>query len=411
DPAGTPTATVRDRRRTLGPADRGRRGGRPRRRVARRPGRGGRRGPGGRGRAGVGPEPSDPNDRRDESDRDPRSGRSAHPRLLGRHLLGDRARPDLGPDRGHDLARRRQRRGLHLARVPALRRRTGPDPHLRPLKPVLDRAGGAELGVRQPGLLQRRPRPDHRRGQPRPDPGDQGPDRRQHHARRRDPAAGVGAGTGRPGRVAPDDPHRQRPAGAGRGRAVAAPRRRADPLLHRRRHADPGPRRQGQSGDQAAPRAGADPRHRPRRRVVLLRRRRGAAGPGGAAGRDLLRHPPDQRPGTDVRPADHPLQIPQPRHEPAGRDRARHQPPGGGDAAAGSGQPGPRQRRRPGAVSDRGRRLHLPRRGDGRPPGHPAPGQHPDPDRGRGTRTGAGAAAGPMGGAAGAPAAGGRVPL
>ena len=46
------------------------------------------------------------------------------------------------------------------------------------------------------------------------------------------------------------------------------------------------------------------------------------------------RHPPDERAGADVRPADDALQVPQSRHEPAGRDRARHQPPGRGHASA-----------------------------------------------------------------------------
>ena len=32
-----------------------------------------------------------------------------------------------------------------------------------------------------------------------------------------------------------------------------------------------------------------------------------------AAGRDLLRHPPDGHPGADVRPADDPVEVPQPR--------------------------------------------------------------------------------------------------
>ncbi|CAA9572017.1 MAG: Amidohydrolase, partial [uncultured Thermomicrobiales bacterium] len=157
-----------------------------RRRGGRREDRGGRGGH----RRGVGRR----GDRRGRTVRDAGTDRSPHARLLGRNVLGDRARPDRRPKRGDHLARRRKRRRIHLARVPAVRGGAVQGPGAGAAQPVEHRARGADLGALQPRLLRPRARPADDRGEPRPDRRDQGPDRPQHDPRRRHPAAGARAG-------------------------------------------------------------------------------------------------------------------------------------------------------------------------------------------------------------------------
>ena len=129
------------------------------------------------------------------ADRDPRAGRPAHPRLLGRDLLGHRGRSGRGAHRGDDLARRRLVGFVLLARVSPLHRRAEPDAHLRAVESLLDRPDRADLGVRQPRLLRPRSGGDDRRCQPGPDPRHQGAHRQEHHPRRRYPRAGAGRGS------------------------------------------------------------------------------------------------------------------------------------------------------------------------------------------------------------------------
>ena len=96
----------------------------------------------------------------------------------------------------------------------------------------------------------------------------------------------------------------------------------------------------------APPEAGAHPRYWPRHRLVRLRYGGGRTGAGHPAGCDLQRYPPTRRAGADVRYADDALQVPQSRHEPARRDRTRHEPPRCCDAPPGPRHPESRQRGR-----------------------------------------------------------------
>src|SRR5665811_655648 len=138
------------------------------------------------------------------------------------------------------------------------------------------------------------------------------------------PADAEGAGAGRQGGPAADDPHRWVASGAQRGGRVPPSWRYPDALLHRTGYADYRSGRNDQPADQGIEGAGPGAGRRARHRLVQLRGRRGDAGSGHPAGRHFQRYPPDGDTGSDVRPANDVEQVPEPGDGDRGRDRLRH---------------------------------------------------------------------------------------
>ena len=130
--------------------------------------------------------------------RDARACRSAYARQLRLRLLRHPPRPDRGPQRGDDLARRRLIRRIQFPRLPGVRDRELPGAHICPAQHFVDRSDCEDMGAGQPGLLRRGSLlPDHR-----PEPGRaagrQGPDRPTHHQRPGPRAAAQSPRSGRP---------------------------------------------------------------------------------------------------------------------------------------------------------------------------------------------------------------------